>query len=206
MAPHFQAGAGFASIGVKATIRAFMSASSARVSSPFSLSPPRSKSASTTWDRPRKDKIAEDNFHSFLIGMKAADAKRRYELKLVKEDVNYLYIEVKPRNASDLADFSLAQLALTQKTFLPRMLIYTAANGNNPPGISPSSNAICRWIRRSSSPRHLLVTNWCANLGWMQTRSERRGSSPVVSSARPQLGNLKFEFRNPKKNRFLHRL
>ncbi|HEV8061692.1 MAG TPA: hypothetical protein VGP68_17580, partial [Gemmataceae bacterium] len=42
----------------------------------------------------KKGQIAEDNFLSFLIGMKAADAKRRYELKLVKEDVNYLYIEV----------------------------------------------------------------------------------------------------------------
>ena len=78
----------------------------------------------------KKGQLSEDNFLSFLIGMKAAEAKKRYILKLVKEDVNYVYIEVKPRDPRDMADFSLAQLALTQKTFLPRMLIYTAGNGS----------------------------------------------------------------------------
>ena len=78
----------------------------------------------------KKGQLSEDNFLSFLIGMKAADAKSRYILKLVKEDANYIYIEVKPRDPRDMADFSLAQLALTQKTFLPRMLIYTAGNGD----------------------------------------------------------------------------
>jgi TIGR03009 family protein len=73
----------------------------------------------------------EDNFLSFLVGMKAEDAKRRYQIRLAGEDVNYIYLEVKPRFAADAADFSLAQIALTQKTYLPRMLVYTEANGNS---------------------------------------------------------------------------
>jgi TIGR03009 family protein len=71
----------------------------------------------------------EDNFLSFLVGMKAADAKVRYQMRFAGEDANYYYLEIKPRNPQDQADFSLAQLALTKK-FMPRTLRYTEANGN----------------------------------------------------------------------------
>jgi TIGR03009 family protein len=74
--------------------------------------------------------MAEDNFLSFLVGMKAADAKIRYDIRLTGEDANYVYLAIKPRNPADMADFSLAELALTQKSFLPRTLRYTEANGN----------------------------------------------------------------------------
>jgi TIGR03009 family protein len=78
----------------------------------------------------KKGAGAEDNFLSFLVGMKAEDAKKRYQIRLAGQDANYYYLEIKPRNPADMADFSLAQLALTKNTFLPRMLIYTEANGN----------------------------------------------------------------------------
>src|ERR1700687_4725496 len=38
--------------------------------------------------------VSDDNFLSFLFGMKAEEAKRRYELKLVGEDKWYIYIEI----------------------------------------------------------------------------------------------------------------
>jgi TIGR03009 family protein len=72
---------------------------------------------------------SEDNFLSFLVGMKAADAKIRYQMRYAGDDANYYYLEIKPRNPQDQADFSLAQLALTKK-FMPRTLRYTEANGN----------------------------------------------------------------------------
>jgi TIGR03009 family protein len=74
--------------------------------------------------------IAENNFLSFLTGMKATDAKARYLIRLESEDVDYYFLEVKPRNPSDLADFNAVQIALSKKSFLPQALRYTQANGN----------------------------------------------------------------------------
>lgn len=73
---------------------------------------------------------ADDNLVSFLFGMKALEAKRRYDLRLVKEDPNYIYIEIVPKLASDKADFQKARLTLNARTFLPRMLWYMEPNGN----------------------------------------------------------------------------
>jgi len=48
----------------------------------------------------------QDNFLPFLQGMKAQDAKARYELTLVKEDKLYTYIKIVPRLLEDKADFA----------------------------------------------------------------------------------------------------
>ncbi len=73
---------------------------------------------------------AQGNFLTFLVGMKAAEAKKRYNIRLAGEDKWYIYLEVTPRYAADKADFSTAQIALRQQEFTPAMLIYTEANGN----------------------------------------------------------------------------
>jgi TIGR03009 family protein len=57
----------------------------------------------------------QNNFLSFLFGMNAADAKRRYELSLTKEDQHYIYIDVKPRFDADKREFSRAQMVLFTK-------------------------------------------------------------------------------------------
>jgi TIGR03009 family protein len=79
---------------------------------------------------PKPGQVADDNFLSFLFGMRAEEAKRRYDLKLHSEDKYYYYIEVRPRYPADKADFQLAQLALTRSTMLPRMLTFFEPNGN----------------------------------------------------------------------------
>jgi TIGR03009 family protein len=81
---------------------------------------------------PKPGQVAEDNFLSFVFGMKAEEAKRRYELRLVGEgqDKYYHYIEILPRFPADKADFQKARLVLTQSTFLPRMLTFIEPNGN----------------------------------------------------------------------------
>jgi TIGR03009 family protein len=80
--------------------------------------------------RPKPGQVSEDNFLSFLFGMKAEEAKRRYDLKLLPEDKYYYYIEVRPRYPADKADFQLAQLALLQSTFMPAQLTFFEPNGN----------------------------------------------------------------------------
>ncbi len=77
---------------------------------------------------PRAGQVAEDNFLSFLFGMKAAEAKRRYELVLQKEDQYYVYIGVTPRFDADKADFKAARLVLNRDTFMPRQLWFEQPN------------------------------------------------------------------------------
>ena len=62
----------------------------------------------------------EDNFLTFLFGMKADEAKRRYTIELMGEDKNYYYLHIKPNYPADKADFSEARVALFNTTFLPR--------------------------------------------------------------------------------------
>ncbi len=82
---------------------------------------------------PKPGQVADDNFLSFLFGMRADEAKRRYELKLVKgppEDQWYYYIDILPRFDNDKVDFKRARLVLMAQTFLPRELWFEQANGD----------------------------------------------------------------------------
>ena len=74
--------------------------------------------------------VGDDNFLGFLFGLKAEEAKSRYDLRLSKEDQNWIYIDILPRLPADKADFQRAQLVLTQNSFLPRRLWFEQPNGN----------------------------------------------------------------------------
>lgn len=78
--------------------------------------------------------ISDDTFLSFLFGMKAEDAKRRYELRLVKEDQWWIYVEILPRYTADKQEFSKAQMVLyaapQQLAMLPRRLWFQHPNGS----------------------------------------------------------------------------
>lgn len=79
---------------------------------------------------PRPGSVSDDNFLSFLFGMKAEEAKRRYDLTLVKEDENWIYLKVIPRTPADQMDFQEARLVLGSKSFLPRQVWFKQPNGN----------------------------------------------------------------------------
>jgi TIGR03009 family protein len=74
--------------------------------------------------------LAADSLPAFLLGPKAEEARRRYELKLVKEDAWYVYIEILPHLLQDKADFRRARWVLNKSTFLPRQLTIEEPNGN----------------------------------------------------------------------------
>lgn len=79
--------------------------------------------------KPKAGEITEDNnLLSLLFGMKAEDAKRRYELKLAKEDTYYIYVDIAPRSAADQSDFERARLVLNKSNYLPRQLWFKHAN------------------------------------------------------------------------------
>lgn len=74
--------------------------------------------------------VADDGFLSFIFGMKAEDVKRRYDLRLAKEDENWTYIHIYPRYAADKADFQRAELVLNSRTMMPRRLWFEQPNKN----------------------------------------------------------------------------
>jgi TIGR03009 family protein len=82
---------------------------------------------------PKPAQVGQNNFLSFIFGMRAAAAKQRYVLTWVPPAANdkwYYYIDIRPRDAADKADFSRARLYLTASTFLPRRLWFEQPNGN----------------------------------------------------------------------------
>jgi TIGR03009 family protein len=84
------------------------------------------------YEIPRKqaEGLGDDSFLSFFFGMRAAQARERYQLRLAKEDRWYIYVDILPRRAEDRADFQRARLVLNRDTFMPRQLWFESPNGN----------------------------------------------------------------------------
>jgi TIGR03009 family protein len=80
--------------------------------------------------KPKQGQLADDNVLSMLFTIKPEDAKKRYGLRFLNEDQNYIYIAVTPLTPEDKADFSEARLVLRKDSFLPREIWYRSANGN----------------------------------------------------------------------------
>lgn len=70
----------------------------------------------------KQGQAADDGFLAFLFGMKAADALQRFDLRLVKVDQWYVYVEIYPRTPADKIEFLKARLVLNRDSFLPRQL------------------------------------------------------------------------------------
>jgi TIGR03009 family protein len=80
--------------------------------------------------KPKAGQIADDNFLSFLFGMKAVEAKQRYQLGLTPSDQYYHYIKIEPKLPQDKADFTVAQLVIRRDNFLPARVWFHQPNGN----------------------------------------------------------------------------
>lgn len=74
--------------------------------------------------------MGDDSFLSFLFGMKAAEAKARYDLKLLNTDQYYYYVGVTPRRDEDKVDFRAARLVLNKDSLMPRQLWFEKPNGD----------------------------------------------------------------------------
>jgi TIGR03009 family protein len=73
----------------------------------------------------------------FLAGMKAKDAKERFDLTLFKTDEHYVYLDIKPLRANDQREFTHLRLALygsgaaTAKfAYLPAQVYMVKPNGD----------------------------------------------------------------------------
>ncbi|GIW79088.1 MAG: hypothetical protein KatS3mg105_0895 [Gemmatales bacterium] len=118
-----------------------------------------------------------NNFLSFFFGMKAQDAKQRYNLRLSKEDDWYYYIEITPRLPEDKVDFQRARLVLNKNTFLPRELWFMQPNKNEVKWDLPNVQSGIPLNRSQFAPP--------ANSGWKlervpQVRATRQNVPPRV--------------------------
>jgi TIGR03009 family protein len=125
---------------------------------------------------PKPGQVSDDSFLSFLFGMRAEEAKRRYELRLVKgppEDQWYYYIEILPRYDQDKQDFKRARLVLMASTFLPRELWFEQPNGNEVKWDIPKIESAVQ-LNRSEfvSPQ--------APPGWQVKRMPKANTGPRV--------------------------
>jgi TIGR03009 family protein len=80
--------------------------------------------------KPKGGQISDDSFLAFLFGMKAAEAKQRYQLTLSPSDKYYHYIVIQPKLAQDKADFTKAQLVLRRDNLLPARVWFHDPSGN----------------------------------------------------------------------------
>jgi TIGR03009 family protein len=74
--------------------------------------------------------LADDSSIAFLFGMPAAEAKRRYELSLFREDRFYVYVDIVAKRDVDKVDFRKARIVLHRDTYLPRQLWFEHPNGS----------------------------------------------------------------------------
>lgn len=77
--------------------------------------------------------VGEDTFLSFLFGMKAGEAKKRYDIQLAKEDDNYAYLNIFPKFGPDKQEFARAQLVIWKRAewhMLPCRLWFEHPNGD----------------------------------------------------------------------------
>ena len=84
-----------------------------------------------TLPTPKPGQVADDNFLSFLFGMKAVQAKARYQLSVSPSDQYYHYLNILPKTPEDKADFTTARLVLRRDNFLPAQVWFHQPSGGN---------------------------------------------------------------------------
>jgi TIGR03009 family protein len=83
---------------------------------------------------PKTNPVTDNLMLDFLSGMKAKDAKARFDLSLFKEDANYVYLDVKPVLGKDKEEFQQLRMALygpnTKFAYLPAQVYMVHPNGD----------------------------------------------------------------------------
>jgi TIGR03009 family protein len=80
--------------------------------------------------KPPPGQVSDNNLVSLIFGMKAAQAKQRYDLQYKGYDNHYLYVEIAPKQTQDKRDFARARLVLLRSNYMPRQLWFQEPNGN----------------------------------------------------------------------------
>src|SRR5262245_15421645 len=82
---------------------------------------------------PKQGQVAEDSLLSLVFGIKAVEAKQKWDLTYHPDslkDQYYHFVMVSPKTALDKADFTQARLALLKTNLLPAQVWFHQPNGN----------------------------------------------------------------------------
>jgi TIGR03009 family protein len=131
---------------------------------------------------PKPGQVGDDNLLSFLFGMKADQAKRRYDIKFIGpgQDNFYYYLEISPRTPADKQDFQKAMLALSKNTLLPRLLTFDTPNGDRIQWDIPSIESGARLSRQDFEKPPLPP-------GWKYVRVARQDPGMDPSNIPPRV-------------------
>lgn len=125
---------------------------------------------------PKPGQIADDNFLSFLFGMKSEDAKARYQITYIPPPANdkwYQYLRIRPKTTADQADFMEARLTLWAHNYLPRQLWF----------LDPQGNEVTWDFPRATSPANLTPAHFGTPQlpgGWQFVAVPRQNPAPRV--------------------------
>ncbi len=126
--------------------------------------------------QPKPGQVADDNFLSFLSGMKAEDAKARYQITYIPppaDDKWYQYLRIQSKLPSDKADFTEARLTLWGNNYLPRQLWF----------LEPQGNEVTWDFPRVTSPANLTPAHFGTPqlpAGWQFVTVPRQNPPPRV--------------------------
>jgi TIGR03009 family protein len=105
--------------------------------------------------RNAKGAMPDDNFLG-MFGLRSDEARRRYDLKLSREDANFIYIDIKPRLPRDLEEFTQAQIVLSKSNFIPRRVWYKQPNSTEVlwdiQGAEVNKKMDQRWFDKPETP------------------------------------------------------
>lgn len=133
---------------------------------------------------------ATDNLMlDFLSGMKAKEAKERFDLTVFKEDQHYVYLDVKPKLGKDKQEFQQLRLALygpnTKVAYLPAQVYLVKPNGDtelwkcsNPQTNLPGIDEKVFVYKPVNEP------------GWRTVQAPNGGPQPPPPPLRPMPGAL----------------
>ena len=125
---------------------------------------------------PKPGQLADDNFLSFLFGMKAEDAKARYHMTYVPAPANdkwYQYLRIQPKLQADKTDFTEARLVLLSSSYLPRQLWF----------LTPQKDEVTWDLPRVTSPANLSPANFATPqvpAGWKFDTVSQKTPPPRV--------------------------
>ena len=129
------------------------------------------------YDQPKAN--AGDNFQSFVFGMKASEAKQRYELTIPTKpaDKYYYYVDIRPKLAQDKADFTVARLVIRRDNFLPAQVWFLRPNGNQETWTFPKVGRDVA-IPATTFEQPRLLPGWKIQRMPAQTKLKIRGNGP----------------------------
>jgi TIGR03009 family protein len=114
-----------------------------------------------------------DHLQTFLFGMNLEEARRRYEIKLTKEDEWYCYLDIEPRMPADEANFSRARVVLNKTTFLPRQFWFEQPNGDAVTWDLPRIDTPVS-LKREEFEQPVLPAGWRMNMMFAGNKSAAR--------------------------------